>query len=142
MDRTAMINTIGIAYHTPNIEGGEYSYVKEAGGKPELERLMGRTVEHFKLDIRFEFGDVVVLVETKQNYTNDDEKQLSEYLQEERALHYGKKIIAILANTANDKIKVWNVRRHIVGGANRTLISVLSPLRLCRTGTCRRLQTG
>ena len=27
------------------------------------------------------------------------------------------------------------VRRHIVGGANRTLISVLSPLRLCRTGT-------
>ena len=34
------------------------------------------------------------------------------------------------------------VRRHIVGGANRTLISVLSPLRLCRTGTCRRLQTG
>ena len=34
-----------------------------------------------------------------------------------------------------------NVRRHIVGGANRTLISVLSPLRLCRTGTCRRLLT-
>ncbi len=33
------------------------------------------------------------------------------------------------------------VRRHIVGGANRTLISVLSPLRLCRTGTCRRLLT-
>ena len=37
---------------------------------------------------------------------------------------------------------VYIVRRHIVGGANRTLISVLSPLRLCRTGTCRRLQTG
>ena len=107
MDRTAMINTIGIAYHTPNIEGGEYSYVKEAGGKPELERLMGRTVEHFKLDIRFELDDVVVLVETKQNYTKEDEKQLSEYLQEERVLHYGKKIIAILANTANDRIKVW-----------------------------------
>ena len=33
------------------------------------------------------------------------------------------------------------VRRHIVGGANRTLISVETPLRLCRTGTCRRLQT-
>ena len=107
MDRTAMINTIGIAYHTPIIEGGEYSYVKEAGGKPELERLMGRTVEHFKLDIRFELDDVVVLVETKQNYTKEDEKQLSEYLQEEKVLHYGKKIIAILANTANDRIKVW-----------------------------------
>ena len=107
MDRTTMINTIGITYHTPNIEGGEYSYVKAAGSKPELEKLMGRSVEHFKLDIRFEMGDVVVLVETKQNYTRDDEKQLSEYLQEERVLHYGKKIIAILANTNNDKIKVW-----------------------------------
>ena len=34
------------------------------------------------------------------------------------------------------------VRRHIVGGANRTLFSVDLPPRLCRTGTCRRLQTG
>ena len=34
------------------------------------------------------------------------------------------------------------VRRHIVGGANRTLISVKLPLRLCRTGTCRRLSAG
>lgn len=31
------------------------------------------------------------------------------------------------------------VRRHIVGGANRILISVLLPPRLCSTGTCRRL---
>ena len=31
------------------------------------------------------------------------------------------------------------VRRHIVGGANCTLISVLFPPRLCRTGICRRL---
>lgn len=107
MDRTAIINTIGINYHTPNIEGGEYSYVQEAGSKANLEKAMGRTVEHYKLDIRFESGDVVVLVETKQNFTSRDEKQLDEYLQEERVLHYGKKIIAILANTNNDKIKVW-----------------------------------
>ena len=33
------------------------------------------------------------------------------------------------------------VRRHIVGGANRTLFSVDLPPRLCRTGTCRRLQS-
>ena len=32
-----------------------------------------------------------------------------------------------------------DVRRHIVGGANRTLISVNLPSRPCRTGTCRRL---
>ena len=44
--------------------------------------------------------------------------------------------------TSDGHISWYIVRRHIVGGANRTLISVLSPLRLCRTGTCRRLQTG
>lgn len=110
MDRTAMINTIGISYHTPNIEAGEYSYIQEAGSKANLERAMGRPVVHFKLDIRFESGDVVILVETKQNFTSQDEIQLNEYLQEERALHYGKKIIAILANTNNNKIKVWKSR--------------------------------
>lgn len=118
MDRTAIINKIGIEYHTPNIEGGEYSYVKEVGSKPELERLMGRSVEHFKLDIRFEMGDTVVLVETKQNFDEDDEKQLNEYLLEERVIHYGKKIIAILANTSNDKIKVWKSavdEKHVLG---------------------------
>ena len=34
---------------------------------------------------------------------------------------------------------VYFVRRHIVGGANRILISVLLPPRLCSTGTCLRL---
>jgi len=38
MNRTAIINTIGIEYHTPNIEAGEYSYVLEAGSKVELEK--------------------------------------------------------------------------------------------------------
>lgn len=58
MDRTAMINKIGIDYHTANIEGGEYSYVKEAGTKEELVRKLGREVSHFKLDIRFEKDDM------------------------------------------------------------------------------------
>lgn len=107
MNRTAIINTIGIEYHTPNIEAGEYSYVLEAGSKVELEKKLGRPVSHYKLDIRFELDDVVVLVETKQNFTKRDERQLDEYLQEEQALHYGRKIIAILANTHNNKIKVW-----------------------------------
>ena len=107
MDRTAMINTIGIDYHTPNIEGGEYSYVQAAGSKDNLLKALGRNPEHFKLDIRFEYGDVVVLIETKQRFTKKDEKQLNDYLQEEIALNYGKKIVAIPANTKNDKIKVW-----------------------------------
>lgn len=107
MDRTAIINTIGIEFYTPNIEAGEYSYVQAAGSKENLVKALGRTPEHFKLDIRFESEDVVLLIETKQSFTKKDEEQLAEYLAEERALHYGKKIIAMLANTNNDKIKVW-----------------------------------
>lgn len=107
MDRTAIINKIGIKYHTSNIEAGEYSYVQEAGSKENLMKALGYTANHFKLDIRFELDDVVVLVETKQIFTKADEKQLAEYVAEEKALHYGKKIIAMLANTKNNKIKVW-----------------------------------
>ena len=107
MDRTAIINRIGIEYHTPNIEGGEYSYVAEAGSKQALIIALGREPKHFKLDIRFESDDIVILVETKQRFTKNDEIQIKEYLDEERALHIGKKIICILANTKDDKIKVW-----------------------------------
>ncbi|MBQ6052928.1 MAG: N-6 DNA methylase [Clostridia bacterium] len=107
MDRVSMCNRIGNEYKTSNIEGGEYSYVQAAGSKEKLVQAIGYEPEHFKLDIRFEHNGVVVLVETKQNFTDADEKQLREYLFEERMLHYAKKIICILANTNNDKIKVW-----------------------------------
>lgn len=102
-----MIERIGSSYLTSNIEAGEYSYVVEAGSKARLEQCVGRAVKHFKLDIRFEDNDFVVLVETKQNFVETDVEQLKEYLEEEKALHSGKKIICILANTKNDKIKVW-----------------------------------
>ena len=64
-----------------------------------------------------------------------------------RYLHiddYNDKLRDTVITIANNRIKFEkeNVRRHIVGGANRTLFSVnLSP-RLCRTGTCRRLSAG
>ena len=107
MTRHDMIERVGASYHTPNIENGEYSYVQEAGSKDRLKKALGRDFEHFELDLRFEDDDFVVLIETKQNFVKADEAQLDEYLQEEIALHSGKKIIAILANTNNDKIKVW-----------------------------------
>ena len=107
MIRHDMIERVGAAYFTANIEGGEYSYVQEAGSKEALEKALGKSFNHFKLDIRFEDDDYVVLIETKQKFAKKDEEQLDEYLQEERVLHYGKKIIAILANTTNDKVKVW-----------------------------------
>lgn len=107
MTRHDMIERIGRQYLTANIEGGEYSYVQEAGSKSVLEKAVGHPITHFKLDIRFEKGDIVILVETKQIFKKSDEAQLAEYLEEERALRKNKKIICILANTNNDKIKVW-----------------------------------
>ena len=107
MNRHDMIERIGSSYLTSNIEAGEYSYVVEAGSKAKLEQCLGRTVRHFKLDIRFEDDDFVILIETKQHFTDADIEQLKEYWEEEKALHSGKKIICILANTKNDKIKVW-----------------------------------
>lgn len=107
MTRHDMIERIGKQYLTANIEGGEYSYVQEAGSKSALEKAVGHPITHFKLDIRFEKGDIVILVETKQIFKKVDESQLAEYLEEERALHKSKKIICMLANTNNDRIKVW-----------------------------------
>lgn len=107
MTRHEIIECIGSQYHTANIEGGEYSYIKEAGSRPKLKTALGRDFDHFKLDIRFESGNVVVLVETKQNFVDSDADQLAEYVAEEKALHPGKKIVGILANTNNDNIRVW-----------------------------------
>lgn len=107
MIRHEMIETIGKEFLTSNIEAGEYSYVQEAGSKAELESKVGHSVSHFKLDIRFEKDDTVILIETKQDFVDSDEDQLREYLEEECALHPEKKVICILANTNNDKIRVW-----------------------------------
>lgn len=107
MDRVSMINRIGTKYLTTNIENGEYSYVVEAGSKAILQERVGHKITHYKLDLRFEDDDFVILIETKQHFVDTDTKQLADYLEEEKALHAGKKIICMLANTKNDKIKVW-----------------------------------
>lgn len=59
------------------------------------------------------------------------------------AIFCGKKETAnkILNRIIEIKERGFDVRRHIVGGANRTLFSVDLPPRWCRTGTCRRLQS-
>lgn len=108
MDRTAIINRIGKSYYVTNVETGEYSYIQAAGSRKKLlHALDGYLPKHYRIDLRFQTDDIVILVETKQNAVDADEEQLREYLLEERALHYGKKVICILANTVNDKIKVW-----------------------------------
>lgn len=107
MNRFNIIEKIGKIYMTSNIEGGEYSYVQAAGTKEKLIKRLGKVPTHFKLDIRFQKDDVVVLVETKQKISANDEKQLAEYVEEEKKVNNTTKIIAILASTIEDDIKVW-----------------------------------
>lgn len=101
MTRFVIIKQIGDKYLTENIENGEFSYSQE------IERKLSG---HYKLDIRFydEKMNLAVLVETKQNFKDEDEEQLFAYVKLEQELHTSK-IIAILANTNDNKIKVWKV---------------------------------
>lgn len=103
MDRITMIQTVGQPFHTTNIENGEFSYV----------RALSRSITgHKYLDIRFfdETSKVAVLIETKGRFRSADEDQLFDYVNLEKEYNKALNIIAILANTANDKIKVWMVR--------------------------------
>lgn len=103
-----MINIVGTEYLESNIENDEYSYPK-AYKKNGLEFIpIGESRTFEKLDIRFVKNDVSVLIETKVDFNadKDAENQLSAYVEYEKNLT-GNKIIAILANTINDNIKVW-----------------------------------
>ena len=109
MQRDDIVNKIGNKFRTSNIEGGEFSYVKTAGGKDKLEKVLKYKPKHFKVDIRFkdEESGVVVLVETKANFVEADKEQLKQYVEEEKAVFGTKKVIAILANTDNDECLIW-----------------------------------
>lgn len=113
MKRIEIIKIIGERYHTENIENGEWSYQK-ALGKP----IKG----HKFLDIRFEKNRVSILVETKPGFTKKDEKQLFDYINLEKEYKGKNNIIAILANTNNDDIKVWKNEEFLV---NETKIKTI-----------------
>ncbi len=110
MTRHEMINIIGSRFLTSNIENDEFSYAQvfEEEGLPfKGIKIKGRTKTF--ADLRFTNGRVTVIVETKQDFNrclSEAENQLSAYLQYEKELT-GNKIVAILANTINDEIKVW-----------------------------------
>ena len=95
-----------------NIENDEFSYPKEFKNQslqfvPIVSSKNGRKFE--KLDIKFVKDNVAILVETKVDFSNDLElakEQLSAYVEYEKQISKNK-IVAILANTANDKIMVW-----------------------------------
>lgn len=114
MIRNEIINTIGRQYLTTNIENDEYSYQKAFTSAHK--DFASVKIGSFKdLDIRFvdKQARVAVLVETKQNFDNAYEKaqkQLDAYMTYEKALT-GYAVIGILANTNDDRIRVW--RDHV-----------------------------
>lgn len=50
---------------------------------------------------------ILFWLKTKQNFVDTDAEQLPQYVDEEYALHKGVRVIVILANTNNDRIRVW-----------------------------------
>lgn len=111
MLRNDMINIVGKDFIVANIENDEFSYPKEfkrLGKDFEAIRSEKDGRKYEKLDIRFVKGNVSVLIETKSDFEKDPtaEEQLAAYVEYEKKLT-GNKVVAILANTTNDAIKVW-----------------------------------
>lgn len=108
--RADIIATIGRDYLTSNIENDEFSYPQAFKNQSieytPIKNPKGREYRH--LDIRFEKDGVSVLVETKQDFKKDPyaEDQISAYVEYEKELT-GNRTVCILANTKNDRIKVW-----------------------------------
>ena len=111
MERIEIIDTVGREYCTSNIEKGEFSYpkaFKEKGLEFEpIPKKKGKGSWQF-LDIRFELNGVSLLIETKNDADKwpTVEEQISAYVEYEKRLT-GNKIIAIVANTTDDRITVW-----------------------------------
>lgn len=112
MKRTEMVNRVGVEYLTSNVENEEYSYPKAFKDKSiPFVAITNRTGKrkYEQLDLRFELDGITVLIETKKDYTRQPEeakRQLAAYVEYERRLT-GNRVIAILANTVDDKICVW-----------------------------------
>lgn len=111
MLRSDIVALIGREFLTSNIENGEFSYPKAFKEAyidfDSITNSSGNKYE--KLDIRFVKDGVSALVETKTDFSKNiigAEQQLSAYVEYEKKLT-GNKIVAILANTSNNDIKVW-----------------------------------
>lgn len=112
--RYKIIEKIGAKYHVKNIESDEFSYIKALKkiGKTIDDSLIKskKGIKHKNLDLRFVSNNISILVETKDNFDkwdkNDITNQIQAYVNYEKVLT-NNKIIAILANTDDERIKVW-----------------------------------
>ena len=112
MIRADIISTVGREFLVSNIENDEYSYrkaFKSIGVKFVPIQNTTTSRKYQNLDIRFVKNNISVLIETKNDFSVNEklaQEQLEAYVKYEKQLT-GNKVIAILANTKNDKIKVW-----------------------------------
>lgn len=108
MIRNDIISTVGRNYLQTNIENGEFSYPQafRDNGIDYTPIYDANNKEYKYVDIRLVYEKITVLIETKRSFKKKDEKQLEAYVNYEKQLTRNN-IIAILANTDNDKIKVW-----------------------------------
>lgn len=115
--RTDIVNAIGRKYLTANCENDEWLYpraLKSIGKSIAANKVCMRdgTGRHERLDLRFEDKDrhISVLVETKRDSESwNKEKiqcQLQAYVEYEKVLT-GNKIVAIFANTDDERVQVW-----------------------------------
>src|SRR5699024_5067858 len=97
--------------HTSNIENGEFSYPKAFKEKgldfDPIKKKGGKGSWQF-LDIRFVMNGVSLLIETKNDADKCPtvEEQIAAYVEYEKRLT-GNKVIAMVANTTDDRITVW-----------------------------------
>lgn len=108
-NRVDIIATVGRAQLRSNMENDEWSY-NELLKKIDKNLVTANGKVHKKLDLRFADDRVSVLIETKQNYDTCLEsamRQLQCYVEFEKVLARHSRIIAILANTNDNRIMVW-----------------------------------
>lgn len=115
MKRQDIIDKIGRNYLTSNIENDEWSYVKalrSVGKNIKDYYREDSQIKHQFLDIRFESDQLVILIETKDNFSNprwnikEARQQLQDYVTYEKE-YSDKKIVAILAETDGDEVQTW-----------------------------------
>lgn len=118
MNRHNIIETIGSQYLTHNIENDEFSYA----------HVLNRNLSgHYRLDIRLYEANskTAILIETKRRFVDNDEIQLFDYVEHEKEYNVAKGIIAILANTENDDIKVWKINSNTIELLNDTVLKTM-----------------
>jgi len=122
--RTDIITTVGREFLISNIENDEFSYqkaLKEIGKDSKNYLSDNARRKHKDVDLRFADDRITILIETKQKLTKGnsakDMEQLQQYVAFEKQLTKNK-IVAVLASTLTDEIRVWTNDAGVIDDKN------------------------